>query len=81
MIIFLSCSGPSGDNTPPPPYKQSISSLQIPKKLPPININTDHSTKTSSLRGPRDLSLYFLAEHFNSKCVWLKLRKFTHRLS
>ena len=54
-LFFISCSKPSGDNTQSS-YEQSISSLQIPKKLPPININTaqqsvEADTKTSSLRG------------------------------
>ena len=52
MILFLSCSQPSGDRSLPS-YEESISSLQIPKKLPPINFERSQAVATTdtSLRG------------------------------
>ena len=56
MILFLSCFQPSGDRSLPS-YEESISSLQLPKKLPPINLERSQAVATAdtSLRGYKAL--------------------------
>ena len=50
MTLFLSCSQPSGDRSPPS-YEESISSLQLPKKLPPLNVENSTQGTSTTLKG------------------------------